>query len=313
MTRRGGLLAGLARRTTVVAAAGAVLVGLTPAEAGEGVLTNPRRDEQIPAAGFSGDDVYLAWTQAPVTRPKRTHVFAQKIGGRRFRVDAGTGPAFTGGISNDRLVYQKTKGPKSNLRGFRLSTRRHFALPRGINTPRWEMRPTIWGPYLLFGRDTGRRDSIVLFNLNTHDARILARARGPRHTAVWPGQVNGDFAVYMRCPPRRGCNVFRYRISNGNTVRIPKRRKSQYSPSVALDGTVFYARSGIGCGTGVTLQRWNGRRSTRIARLGDKDLVATFATGAGEGRRLYYDRGRCDPQNEGLARRANLNVYRLKA
>jgi hypothetical protein len=69
-----------------------------------------------------------------------------------------------------------------------------------------------------------------------------------------PGQVNGDFAVWTRAT-HRGWDVVVYRISTRQTTVLhrPAGVFAQYAPAVTPDGTLYYVRSGNGCGVTVSL------------------------------------------------------------
>jgi Divergent InlB B-repeat domain len=68
-----------------------------------------------------------------------------------------------------------------------------------------------------------------------------------------PGEVNGDWAVWHKCSSRKECDVIRYHIPDGDKTRMPNRGGRHYSPAVSSAGTVFFARSRGGCGSGVRL------------------------------------------------------------
>ena len=114
--------------------------------------------------------------------------------------------------------------------------------PTGVNTARHESNPTNSGDYLLFDRDRfaprNEVESIVLHNTMTDTETILVESE-PK--LLLSGQVNGNWAVYVVCGPR-GCNVFRYDITNDETAKVPNPGgKYQYASSVS-DGGVVYLR-----------------------------------------------------------------------
>jgi hypothetical protein len=154
-------------------------------------------------------------------------------------------------------VYQQFKRGASDLKFFNLSSEGRSNPPRRVNTDQWEYWPSLSGRWLLFGRlyGSGTR-RIILFDLSTNTARRLDRVR--RDGAfLAPGQVNGDYAVWSKCRSARKCDVVRYHIPDGASKTIPNPTGQQHAPSVAEDGTVFFARSRGACGSGVRLVRYS--------------------------------------------------------
>ena len=91
-------------------------------------------------------------------------------------------------------------------------------------------------------------------------------------------------------------NVFLYQISTATTTKVPEPTgKLQYSPSVTSTGTVFYVRSGVGCGNHVSLREYSSGIDTPLAALpSGYDVYKTFAVDEGGGvTSLYFDRYQC--------------------
>jgi hypothetical protein len=82
-----------------------------------------------------------------------------------------------------------------------------------------------------------------------------------------PGPGERDFATWSACSRSAGCNVFLHTISTDHTQKIADRQQ-EYASSVASDGTVFFIRSGVGCGRKARLMRY---------ASGTGDLVRDFA------------------------------------
>lgn len=291
------------RRNLLAAVVASALILDGAALAGGGVLTSPRLNEAGPAS--EGD--FLVWTQSRRAHPGRWRVFAREGGGNRFRVSPRGKRAFSGGIEGNLLLYQVVSRGQSNIKAYNLDTRNRVNVAPAINTRRWEFHPTISGDFVLFGRQSRRRDKIILFNRETRNSRLLASVRGGRGRLTYPGQVNGNFAVWNKCT-RQGCDVFRYNVAQRSRMRIPKERTSQYAASVAPDGTTYFARSGLRCGTNVTLHKRANGNTSRIGTVGDRDLLFTYADTSGGPTDLYYESARCARDGSGLARRPNFNV-----
>jgi hypothetical protein len=160
---------------------------------------------------------------------------------------------------------------------------------------------------LLFGRlanNSTRR--IVLFDLSSETARVLDKIRG-RRSFMSPGQVNGEWATWSRCPSRDPCEVIRYNIPNQNEQRIPNPGLSQYAPSIAPDGTVYFARGRDRCGNGVRLFSFaSGGDTTELWRLPNGDDVGTTRAYVNDQDRvtLLFDQFDCD-------RAAGSDVWRI--
>jgi Divergent InlB B-repeat domain len=218
------------------------------------LLGRPGAGEYQPVEG----DAFIAWQQNSRAHPRHYDVYARPLGGgEKFKVNAPSTNGANGEIDGDRLVYQQFKRGASDLKFFDLSSKGHSNPPRRVNTDQWEYWPSLSGRWLLFGRlyESGTR-RIILFDLSTNTARRLDKVR--RDGAfLAPGQVNGDYAVWHRCQSARKCDVVRYHIPDGASKTIPNPTGQQHAPSVAEDGTVFFARSGGVCGSGVRLVRYS--------------------------------------------------------
>ncbi len=218
------------------------------------LLTVPRFGEFQPVRG----DNFLAWQQNSRSNPDQYDVYARSLDdGKTFKVNPRGTNGANGDIDGDRLVYQQFHGGRSDLRFFDLVARDHSNPPPGVNTNQWEYWPSMSGDWLLFGRvyDNGLR-RIILFDLSDNTSRRLDQSqRGGSFLDLAPGQVDGDYAVWYKCTSNRDCDVFRYHIPDGTEEKIPNRGGRQHAPSVTPDGTVFFARSRAGCGTGVRLVR----------------------------------------------------------
>jgi hypothetical protein len=255
-------------------------------------LRATRAQEALPAA----DSQHLAWSQA-TRRSPRYQLYMQSPGGPRVRVSRPRTQGFSGGFEGETFVYQEIRGRQSNLQFYDVGDGGRSAPPAGVNTRRWEWHPTVSGDWLLFGRtDTAARvDLVLLRNLATGETRRLGRLRWGRRTIAEPGQVSGNYAVWYRCTP--ACDVFLYDIAAGTTTRIPNPgRRQQYDPSVTSDGTVYFVRSGRGCGASVRLVRHRlGGPSKVLAPVGaGRDSFHTYALENDDGTTsLFFDRVRC--------------------
>jgi hypothetical protein len=251
-----------------------------------------RAQEAVPSA----DAEHLAWSQA-TRRSRGYQLYMQRSGEPKVRVNRPRTQGYSGGFDGETFVYQEVRGMRSNLQFYDVGDGGRSAPPAGVNTRHWEWHPTVSGDWLLFGRSNGaaRVDLVLLRNLATGETRRLGRLRWGRRTIAEPGQVNGNYAVWYRCTP--ACDVFLYDIAAGTTTRIPNpNRRQQYDPSVTSDGTVYFVRSGRGCGASVRLVRHPiGGPSKVLATLGSgRDSFHTYALENDDGTTsLFFDRVRC--------------------
>jgi hypothetical protein len=215
------------------------------------------RNEASPAAGGE----WFAWARSRERKASPVDVYAQRTGGKPFRVNAKRTQAYAGGIDGTTLVYQVIRGQRaarSDLRLFNLATRRHQRLPRGIDTNAWECCATISGDWLLFSRGhtySSDRQLVLLRNLATGEQRVLDTLRN-RQGLVSAGQLNGTFAVWERCNPFPRCQLFRYDIATGSATALQVAAgKISYAPSVNQGGTAYYMQRNKRCGKSVQLMK----------------------------------------------------------
>ena len=289
------------RRLLALALATALALSVLAWEAPTGRAATPEvllgRGSVGEFQGVRGDD-FIAWQQNTRKDPGQYDVYAQPIaGGGRFKVNARGTSAANGGIEGDLLVYQEFEGDRSDLWFFDLTARSRSAPPRGVNTPQWEYWPSISGQHLLFGRLSGNGNRrIVLFELDTGDSRVLDKLRGAG-SFLAPGQVNGDWATWSRCPADGRCDVIRYRISSGTEETLPNPGREQKASSIAPDGTVYFARAKGACGRGVRLISFPlGGPETEMWRLPSGDDIGSthiYVDPDGE-LTVYFDHYDCD-------------------
>ncbi len=283
----------------VLAMAGMVVAAGVPTALAD-ARVSPRRStpvwEQLPAGG----DGFLVWSQNSAGQPNHFDLYARRNGGSAFRVNPPRSQGYAGGLRGSVLVYQLIKGRLSDIRFYDLHSRRAWSPPSGVNTNHYEFAPSVSGDWLLFTRQLAERWPVyrtLLFNLSTHRTIRLAEVRGP-HVYAAAGQVNGDFATWQECSDHMKCEVFRYRISTGRTLKVPNPGAFQYAPSVGGDGTVYFARSGSACGADVRILRYDGAGSPRLVRALPRgiDVGDTYVVRNGYGREhLLYDHTSCDP------------------
>jgi hypothetical protein len=292
--RRGILSVGGTRRiVSVITAATALWTLSTVPPAGAAteipVLTTPAGEFQ-PARGTN----HLAWERNTKAQPQHYDVFASPDGGPATRVNRGRSNAAMGGIDGDRLVYQRYRKGRSNLAFFDLATGKPSSPLKAINTRNWEYWPSISDPWLLFGRlYANRARRLILYNLDSGHGLVLDKTHADK-AFIGPGQVNGDFAVWSKCPAGGTCQVYRHHIPTQSTVQLPSPGSHERAPSVTSDGTVYLSRGG--CATSVRLVRVNtdGSEATILDLPPGWDVRDTYAyTPPNQNAEVYFQRSFC--------------------
>lgn len=275
-----------------------VVIGLvSPTAAAENVVAT-KASESDPAASTT----HVAWQ---VTTRRGHNVYAKPLGGARFRVNPEGVFGAMGGIDGTTFAYQeyvRDPEPVSDIRFVDLETGATSDAPPGVNTDDWEHSPSLSGEKLVFGRELPDGvQLIVLYDLATGVNMSLASV-SPGNRFIHVGQVSGNFVTWSRDAWRGdellSCDVFVHDIAADSTTRVPNLNdKCQYAPSVDPIGTVYFARSGFGCGVNAAIMRYPvGGNVQRVERLGDgTDLSNTFAVDNGDGTTtVYLDPGRCN-------------------
>jgi hypothetical protein len=291
------------RAAAAATAAVALLASPAPARPGTRPVLSTRAGEFQPARGPE----HLAWERNTARRPGHFDVYVRARKGRKVRVNPRGTMAANGGIDGRRLVYQQWRRRDSDIRFYDLVKRRRRFPPRGVNTRHWEYWPSVSGRWLLFGRrKPGGARRVVLFDLDTGRTRTLARTRS-REAFAAPGQVNGRWAVWWKCTPASGCNVFRYDIRHRRRLVVPNPGRLHRAASVAAEGTVYFVRSGYRCGAPARLMRYfPGARPRPLVDLPKGTTASdTYVFSGRRGpSRILYERERC-------GRRASSDIWSL--
>jgi hypothetical protein len=284
-----------AKRYLIVAVVGA-LMGPLAAPAGaltlETVLAT-KADEWNPAA--SAD--YFAWD---VWTGEENVAYAKRFGGKTFQVSADGWGGNVGGISGTKLAYQQYRhGDKSasDIYLFDLAARTRMRVGDPVSTSAWEYDAGISGNLIAFARWYPSEDrKLFVFDRSTKKITRIASTSG-KQRSLWLGQISGNYVAYEIQTATKtdltSCNVYRYDIATRDTVKIPNPGpKCQYAPSVDSNGTVYYGRSGFGCGLNVSLQAYPvGGPSQELVGLGDdRDFISSYASEEEDGSvHVYLD------------------------
>jgi len=256
------MLGEITRKRTLAIASLALGAGLVAAGAAYAYLTQVpvltgTPDQSIVAAKGN----MLAWSRNSATNSGPYDAYVRIGSGPIKRVNPVGTTGWPGGFSGDRLIFQQVSASgQSDLRFYNAVTGSYGVVPTGWNTKLWEWRPSISGPYVLFGRITfaSDREVILLGNLTTGHVTLLAALTG-KNAVAEPGQVNGNYATWMSCPNYNvSCDVYEYNITSGVTSKVSNTfpsGKFQTNPSVASNGTVYFFHAALACGADVSLNK----------------------------------------------------------
>jgi hypothetical protein len=243
------------RRVRLAAAGAAGLALIVPVLAAH---AEPQVRIPVPGVGtgFEVDGVFGGFGYLGVSAESRKSGASKLVlidtAGIVTRVDQPGTVSVGGGIDGATIVYaewSRTTGALvlyDRVTGLR-TLLTAAPLPRYAPTFVLRVHPTISGPWVLYGNEAGDRvlpskTSVVLYNVVTQQARVIASGTGVR--SVEPGQVAGDWATWVRLG-RHGQDVYLTNIASQATHRLARPRgvHTQYSPAVTDDGTVYFARN----------------------------------------------------------------------
>jgi hypothetical protein len=305
------------RRSMATAIGLGVVLALGLADAALAAIPEPiMTSNELDQYGPTASSHYLVWTQSRVGQFRHINSFAKRAGQPRIRLNEPHTASDGAAVDGSTVLYaQRRRHGDLDLKLYHLGTGTRTNPGQGVNTKNWEMQPGISGDYLFFTRRKfeQNRAALILYNRATQTFWPLARGT-IRHDFLLSNQVNGDWAVWETC--RLGndlgfhlCNVFRYRISTQQTVRLPNPGKQQYASAVTSDGTVYFVIGGGSdswhCGTNARLVRYpiGGPRTVIASLPKGKDVFSMFAFEEQDSSvTLYFDRTDC---------RLDDDIYRL--
>ncbi|HSD01589.1 MAG TPA: hypothetical protein VLB81_04430 [Gaiellales bacterium] len=275
-------------------------------------------NEMHPAAGYNWRKgiEFVTWSQSRHGARGTFDAYLQRRGGPVVKLNK-RGHAWAGDVDvAQRLaVYQQVRGDDSRIMLYNWVTKQRTAAPKAVNTAAWEFAPRIQGDYLLFGRQTWQTSpdtyEVLLYNRADGTLKTLDMIpHGYTFGATIPGQVNGDWVVWAKATDNWATQrVYRYNLATGVTDEVPVATgRIDYAPSVTPDGTVYFVRSGAGCGDNVRILRFTGEAGTSTARVyalpAGRQIDSTYAEEQPSGPpQLLFSRLGCDS--------GNWNIYRL--
>ena len=273
------------------------------------ILTGPQ-DQLLPYQNTT----YLGWTQNSTGRPRHYDAFARDlVTSARTRLNPGDTAGWMGGFDpgTNVAIYQQVNRARSGLYFYDRDTDTRLKVP-GVNTKGWERQPKISANFILFVRDPLRpgMSRLILFDRNSSISSVIASWDQSKAT-MWPGAVGDRYATWTVCG--RECNAFYYDTLDDSTHKVRNRSgKPQYSPVIDENrSTLYFVRSGFGCGVNVTIR-------AQAVGTGTSDAIADLPEGVDTdwsmsltlnpvsgGMDLLFDRFRC-AQGEG-------DIYALRS
>jgi hypothetical protein len=207
-------------------------------------------------AGMANSN-WVTWTNWTRERPRHADALARGVKGDPFRLNARRTEGYAGGLSDDgdEAIYQQVSDRGSNVFLYDLGTQQRTPAP--INTDRWEAKPSVSENYILFMR-TARSWRIILYDRVAETSIVLDDASA-RCFCIFAGQVSDEYATWTDCSGRGACQVRYYDIGADSVGKAPNPfGNEQYYPGVSSGtGSIYFVRSGVGCGVNARIMRWN--------------------------------------------------------
>lgn len=303
------------RRAVGVVAATAISIVLLGTAAW--ALIVPVKVLDLPAAQLlpSSNDTFLSYTSNSGGHPRRFNAFAYRYSdGHTTRINAARTQGWNGGFDpgTNTVIYQQiAKG--SNLYTFDLDTSNRQKLG-AIDTNKWEWMPRISASFISFFRDYKANGTwytgIFLYDRTSGTTQKLATITAAKHNTI-NGTLGDRYASWTVCG-RTTCTAYVYDALSETLRKIPANRgKPQYAPVVdEVNGLVFFARSGFGCGKSVTFYNVPvtalGTAPTKIGSLPsgvDLDAAASLSLNADTNMYDYFfARVNCSSGSEDIYR-----------
>jgi hypothetical protein len=284
---------------------GLVLVGATAAQAASPVkIIDTKGADETPGAIADG---WVAWSANTAANQNLYHGYVKPDGGavRKIPVKAGVnvGSIATDGPRAGELSFELLNKTGSDIKFYDLSTKAIRNPPAGVNTSKREWNPSASGDYLLFGRGptkTYASTTVLLYRFSK--ARFITVASSAK-SVFTADQVNGDYVAYTKCTAT-ACDVYRYRISNQKTVRVPRAPtgRANYWSAVLPDGTTYWVQGNFNkCGKNTKILRWKSGTPTTVVSVPDGiELVGLEAQVVGASPVVIFGEYACKSGDYGL-------------
>ena len=258
----------------------ALAVGITPVK----VLDKPG-SELTPFRNAA----YLLYTADTKTRPAHWDVFAKPLaGGAPVRVNATGFNGWAGGFDpgSNAVIYQEWNKSTSDIRLYDLDTQSLLPVPRALHTKAWESSPHISSTYFSFLREV-KTAGVWYFHLyitprTGGPLTLVASIREHANQTVDNDFLGDHYVSWTVCTAT--CTVRVYNIDTQRTRPVPTvKDHPQYASTIdETNKTIFFVRSGFGCGVSVaffvTSADHLSQPPTKLATLADGIDVANAAS-----------------------------------
>ena len=242
---------------------------------------------------------YLAYEGTSTTHPRHGNAYArdltsstnQKLNAKGTEGDPG---GFDPGTNT--VIFQEWSDG-SAIRMFDLDSQTSVPVPGVVNSPKWEWEPRISTAYISFFRNTKVNGvwyaDLYLYDRASTDLTKMARMPSAHYNVN--GTVGEQYATWSSCD-RKTCHAYLYDATTATKTTIPTRNgRPQYAPAVdEVHGTLFFVRSGFGCGVSVIFYKVPvanpATAPTKVAQLPDGVDVDTASL---DGPDLLFSRIAC--------------------
>lgn len=246
------------------------------------------------------DGEYLAYSTNSLSSPNAWNAKVMRLAsGIAVRINAAGTEGFPGGFdpSSDKVIFQQMNQKRgvSDLYFWDLSSKTRSKVP-DVNTASWEWDPRISSTWITFFREykkDGVRYTGVYHVRRSNGAGVRVASFPSSNTYGTNGSVGDRYATWSYCD-KHSCYAFVYDAERGKLSRLPtKNGRPQYAAAIDEDtGTVFFTRSGHGCGAEVFVYSVPvgdlGAAPTKIADLPDGIDIGSASLSPHEGGGLDY-------------------------
>ena len=204
---------------------------------------------------------YLLYSSNSTSAPKHFNAYARDlVGGTNRRLNLGGTQGGPGGFDpgTNVAIFQEWGPNGSDAVLYDLDTDLRLPVPRSLRSAAWEWDPRISTAYISFFREVKVNGiwytAVVLYDRTTHALTKVARYKSSTYMAN--GTLGETYATWSVCT-RVTCSVWVYDATLDTLTSVPAvNGRPQYAPAVdEVTGTLFFVRSGFGCGLAVTFLR----------------------------------------------------------
>ena len=237
-------------------------------------------DTRAAEFGPSVSDDWQVWTANTLAHPRVFRAYVRATGGSTTTMptkgyDVRAGNIIGDGPHAGQVVVQLTPDiGAAFIRFYDLTTGLLSDAPAAVNGRGAEFSPSVSGDYLAYIQGA-KAQNLVLYRFSTDSLVKLA-------SGAFSPQINGDYLAYSTCTGTTSAsckNVYRYRISTTNTVKMPAPTtgRANYYAAVDADGVMYWVEgSATRCGKNVKIRTWGGGGVSTVWTAPDGAEVASL-------------------------------------